>query len=624
MRTTRLALLLTVLAAGCGGGMTATLNPNPQPTPASKVSSVVPSCATPLASGASEPCTVAVMGTGSFNTAVNWSASAGTISTAGVLTASSVTAAASITVTATSVEDSVSGTATVNVMPPAIPPPTVASVSVSCVSPVNSGAASQCSGTVSPAGASQTLSWSASGGTSITQTGLLTAPTVTANTTVIVTATSTADATKAGMFTVAVTAPPAPPPPPPPPAPLSLGEGVEPVIVVDSSGNIDVAWVDQADGVGEVFFSRSTDGGLTFSPEVTVSSGFLPQQVRMVVDSKGAIGLIWPQSNGDAVFVSHSVDGKSFATPVQLFTVASFDPQLVVDSNDVVYAVWFEFLADQNLHIARSTDGLTYSAPVQVWMTPASHDGLDLTLLAGRAAQVYLFWVDENDTQCDVTFASTTDGMNFSKPLNVSNLTGSCSNTPTAKLDHANAIDVAWETGQFSVFFARSTDGVSFSQPVNVVGATTVYSVGPPDFAVETDNSVDLVWSSEIVDYTELYSHSADAGATFSVPTTISLPPQPNFTGGGDGVVSVDSCGTITIAWDDDGNGSMTGDADIYEVQSTDSGKMFSEPVNLTNGPTQVLPELAVDAKGNTFVVWQNLNGLGSVMFERVGQSCQQ
>jgi hypothetical protein len=61
----------------------------------------------------------------------------------------------------------------------------------------------------------------------------------------------------------------------------------------------------------------------------------------------------------------------------------------------------------------------------------------------------------------------------------------------------------------------------------------------------------------------------------------------------------------------------MTGDADIYEVQSTDSGKTFSSPVNLTNGPTEVLPELSPDGK---YIVWQNLNGLGSVMFERVGQ----
>jgi hypothetical protein len=45
-----------------------------------------------------------------------------------------------------------------------------------------------------------------------------------------------------------------------------------------------------------------------------------------------------------------------------------------------------------------------------------------------------------------------------------------------------------------------------------------------------------------------LYAHSADTGATFSAPTTISLPPKPNFTGGGDGIVSVDSCGIVTIA----------------------------------------------------------------------------
>src|ERR1700729_3957367 len=101
-----LTLLLATLAFGCGGGASSMPLPS---DPASKVVSVVPSCASPLASGASETCTVVVTGTGNFNHAVTWSASSGTISSAGVFTAPTVTAATSVTVTATSVEGSVQG-----------------------------------------------------------------------------------------------------------------------------------------------------------------------------------------------------------------------------------------------------------------------------------------------------------------------------------------------------------------------------------------------------------------------------------------------------------------------------------------------------------------------------------
>src|SRR5580704_9515252 len=120
LNSSALMLLLAALAFGCGGGASSMPLPS---VPASKVVSVVPSCASPLASGTPETCTVVVTGTGNFNSGVTWSASSGTISSAGVFTAPTVTAATSATVTATSVEGSIPGAVMVNITPP--PPPAV-------------------------------------------------------------------------------------------------------------------------------------------------------------------------------------------------------------------------------------------------------------------------------------------------------------------------------------------------------------------------------------------------------------------------------------------------------------------------------------------------------------------
>src|SRR6266849_2179219 len=45
----------------------------------------------------------------------------------------------------------------------------------------------------------------------------------------------------------------------------NTGNSLQPRIVVDSSGNINVVWRDDTPGHFDSFFSRSSDGGATFS-----------------------------------------------------------------------------------------------------------------------------------------------------------------------------------------------------------------------------------------------------------------------------------------------------------------------------------------------------------------------
>ena len=148
---------------------------------------------------ATSQCNATVQGTGSFSSAVTWSASGGSINANGLLTAPG--AADSVTVTATSTHDSTkSGTATVSVQ---ASPPTITSVAVTCnPSSVGVNATSQCNAAVQGTGGySSTVTWSASEG-AINASGLFTAATAAGD--VTVTATSTQDTTKSGMATITV------------------------------------------------------------------------------------------------------------------------------------------------------------------------------------------------------------------------------------------------------------------------------------------------------------------------------------------------------------------------------------------------------------------------------------
>jgi hypothetical protein len=145
-------------------------------------------------------CSATVNGTGSYNPAVRWTATNGTITSTGVFTPSGP---GNTTVTATSLQDaSKSGTATVIVATPI----TITSVVALCnpASILTTGTSS-CSATVHGTGSfNPAVTWSAAGG-AITSGGVFT-PSGAGNSTV--TATSVQDVTRVGLTTVTVALPP--------------------------------------------------------------------------------------------------------------------------------------------------------------------------------------------------------------------------------------------------------------------------------------------------------------------------------------------------------------------------------------------------------------------------------
>jgi len=141
----------------------------------------------------------------STNQGVTWTASAGLISATGLYTApASVPSPATVTIQATSQADtSAKGTAAVTITPP--PPPVTVTVSPSNAN-VQVSTTQQFTATVSNS-SNQSVTWSVTGGGTISSSGLYTAPTTVPSGAVTVQATSVASPTAMGSASVTVTNP---------------------------------------------------------------------------------------------------------------------------------------------------------------------------------------------------------------------------------------------------------------------------------------------------------------------------------------------------------------------------------------------------------------------------------
>jgi hypothetical protein len=358
--------------------------------------------------------------------------------------------------------------------------------------------------------------------------------------TVLLTATSVANSTATSAATITLVAPAVPTPS----TPLDLGEaGVdlgfgEPVIATDPAGNIDVAWINN----GGPEFVRSTNGGTTFSTAITIPSNMQDtvsgNGIQMGVDGNGNINLLWhreltPTGTILNSFFSRSADGgATFSTPVNPGGATS--AQLAVAPNGNIAILWFDETTS-NLLAVNSSDGVRFSSPITVSTAIASTHVMDLTAVPGSPNQIYIFWTQVvTMTSCSILSSSSLDGgATFSATSRISGGAGSCNQTPSATADSSGNVDVAWDADGSTVFFSRSTNsGATFSPPVNVLTTTSPSS---PSIDAGPGATIFVVVDSAS---SPALSRSMDAGATFSAAS-----PPPAL----GALLGIDSCSNVTL-----------------------------------------------------------------------------
>jgi hypothetical protein len=152
-----------------------------------------------------------------------------------------------------------------------------------------------------------------------------------------------------------------------------------PAVAVYGDADVYVAWVGDDDPLGassaeEIYFSRSSDRGDTFSPPMNVSSNAEKSwPPRMAVDDAGTIYLLWPEGDfivDEKLLFSFSLDGgATFSAPRVLAGPNGWvEGRIAAVGDGAIWVAWNEDATPtepgHESYVVRSLDGgLTFSPP---------------------------------------------------------------------------------------------------------------------------------------------------------------------------------------------------------------------------------------------------------------------
>jgi len=340
-------------------------------------------------------------------------------------------------------------------------------------------------------------------------------------------------------------------------------------VKVDPSGTVHAVFDDDSDRVrsDDVFYSRSTDSGVSFSSPVKISGSAAPAfESTLALDSAGNPFVAFtapnpvPANGSFATFLLKSTDhGNTFSTPI----LASGNvrdagsPKLAVDNNGNIFVAFVDFSQpDIPVMAVRSVDGgNVFSNPVRVSQS-GEITGNPPFIAADSMGAAFVVYQDSGSQTATIKLATALDGQNYSAPRIISDVTVNAF-APQIAIDGSNNVFVAFydRFGQTTSTFNReamlikSTDrGGSFGPQLNVSNNS-----GQSTFAsliVGNQGNVVLAWedTSDDPQRDVMAARSTDGGATFAPAINVSSNGARSFGAFG----GMDAGGNIFVAWTDD------------------------------------------------------------------------
>lgn len=373
-------------------------------------------------------------------------------------------------------------------------------------------------------------------------------------------------------------------------------------VAADDAGTIHVAWLEVAvpaggghAAQGQVFYTRSTDGGSTFATPTPLTEVVADVGVPKIAVAGASVFVTWHQSNGFRV----------------------------------------------RIRLARSADGGATWAPATADLGQGTFPSIDAWSPGSGDPFVHVAWSDSQNAEnhCEVYLASSADGgRSFGAPVMVSEPDGRSSWT-AAVASWDRTVHVAWtderhnidaagepydcivagggETCHEEEYYRRSRDGgATFPEPeVRLTSdppAAPQWSWAPSIVAWYDDVHI-AYFDHRSGSFEIYYRRSRDAGTTWEEERNLTgaLPAaplgrwRPSLAAAGD---------RLRIAfWEPAPGGPTT----AWTIGSDDGGGTWWAPRRLTDGVAPIHPAVALSPEGTAHFAWYDTLDGNHEMFYR-------
>jgi hypothetical protein len=202
-----------------------------------------------------------------------------------------------------------------------------------------------------------------------------------------------------------------------------------PSITIDQNNVIHVAWQDSSSGTSAILYCNSSDGGSTFSVPVQISTGVGPAtQPEIAMDRIGGVNIIWvDQSTGAGqVAISRSTDaGGTFSAPIDITSARNADVnELAITSFSATTYVAYEDDNRSQVYLTQSQSNLlNFQSPVQVSKAdPGNGEARSPSITVDSSGRLHMVWIDTSilgDQEGLLLYSNTTNGQSFSPPVEI-------------------------------------------------------------------------------------------------------------------------------------------------------------------------------------------------------------
>ncbi len=285
------------------------------------------------------------------------------------------------------------------------------------------------------------------------------------------------------------------------------GNSLTPAVAVNSSDHVWVVFAQFNALQKGIYFTRSTDRGVTWSTPAYVYNSFAWDCYNpdIVIDSAGNINAVWNYSAAgvDEIYFSRSTDnGANWSAPKNISGTSGWSwlPKIAVDSGGYLYTVWWDLTAGEEIYFSRSSDnGASWSLPKNLSNTPVG-ESTHPQIAVDKSRNIYVVWDDEFPHPDELMYftKSTDSGVNWSSPLKIS-LYAPFDYGSALGVDTAVNINVTWKSnsgGMGEIFFSRSIDnGTSWSYPQEISNLTIAVLTSQA-MAVDSAGNISVVFGA--------------------------------------------------------------------------------------------------------------------------------